>query len=428
MIDVVRTFLAIAALGLGAPALAGPVLLSPLYADSSVNTKQRALVNDTLANELDLQPGFDGVTRLQRRPSTLTTSCLGKAKCLSRIAESNGTNALVAGKARRRGRLFWLDLTFFEGGRIVRQGTYSVPTDPTGLANAMGPVVRELVTGLTKDDDGSPPIADVDFDDLADFEDEPLPEAPAPAPRDQPEISFGTPDVSTAPLDEEDERVPDVDPRLEPVDSRPPPSPIEEDRDAQRELRRRQREREKEQAKAARLAARPEPEPGGATHSVQVIGRLGGSKYYAYNFLTVGGEVAVRATDGLHFMVGVGAYNVNLELTPAEQVEFGRLRYWDQIFPVHFGFLYKFRGNEDVRPYAGLEIILAQYFVDDVGADWAGGPRLRGGVDWMLHENFGVNADLALGGWLGQNWEFIDPRLRPVGLLPQLTVGPLVSF
>lgn len=431
MVALARTLVVFLGLVAGLPALAAEVVLPPLVADGTVNAKQRALVNETLASELDLQPAFSGVNRLASRPSALTSTCLKRPKCLSRIASSNGSDTVVAGTLRRRGRLFWLDLVYFERERLVRDGTWSVPTDPTGLADALGPVVRELVTGTTVEDQ-APAISDTDFDDLDEFEPDEPPIAPTPTPNDPgPDIQFGSADVRTAPLDEDDEQLDDVD-LLTAGEGRVPPPIVERDKNADKELRRLQREREKAQAererereRAAKAASRSPDDP---NHSVQVIGRIGGSKYYAYNFLTGGAEVAVRMSDGLHFVAGLDVYGVNLPLTPEEQVELGRLRYWDAIFPIHLGLVYKFRPGEEVRPYAGLEVIFAQYFVDDVGGDWAGGPRLRGGVDWMIAENFGLNADVAFGFWVGQNWPFIDDRLRRAGLLPQVTVGPLVSF
>ncbi len=428
MFPLARTFLLLLALVAGSPAFAGELLLPPLTADASVNARQRDLVNDTLASELELQPGFVGVVRLPTRPSLLTSTCLRKAKCLGRIAESNGAESLVAGSVRRRGRLFWLELVFFDRNQLVRQGTWSVPTDPTALADALGPVVRELVTGRT-DAEAAPAISDVEFEDFEDFEDPDPPASGSGPAEEMPEINFGAAEVQTAPLSDDDEELPDEADILADDSPRALPPPVERDRDAERELRRRQKEREREDARRDRMASRAErPPPGERPHIVQITARGGFSKYYAFNFLTAGGEVAVRAADRLHFIAGVEVYGVNLEYTPEEQLEFGQLRYWDAVFPIHFGFLYEFPVNESVKPYAGLEIILAQYFIDDVGADWAGGPRLRGGVDWMIAENFGLNFNVALGGWLGQNWPFIDPRLRRVGLLPQATVGPLVSF
>jgi len=404
-----------AGLGIAAPAMAEPVVLPPLIAASSVDGRERALIDDTLATELDFAPGFDRVIRLDRRPSTLTTRCLTKASCLSRVAKASGARAMVAGAVKQRGRLFWLDLVLLDGERLVRSQTFSVPTDPTGLANAMGPVVRELLTGSTVEEEEAAP--DVDFDDLDEFEDVPV--GPAPADDEPVEIQFGRPDVATQPLDDEDEELPD-----EPLEAPGTDEPRVRDRAAEREAERRSRARERERERAARRQSAE----GEAEHRVQGTARLGYANYYAFNFVTAGGEVAVRAFDGLHFVGGVGAWIINRELPPEEQVIQGRLREWDAIFPLHLGFLYKFRGDAEVRPYAGLEVIFAQYYQDDFGSDWAGGPRVRGGVDWMISDRVGLNADVAFGGWLGQNWPFIDERLQPAGFVPQITIGPMGSF
>ncbi|MEN0061933.1 MAG: hypothetical protein AAGA48_07250 [Myxococcota bacterium] len=442
MIRLARILLMGLGLIIASDALAGSVLLPPFTSDSSVNTKQRALVIETLASELELASGIDEVQLLQQRPSTLTTSCLGKVSCLSRIARNHAAKTLIAGTMRRRGRLFWLDLVYYDEQRIVRRKTFSVPTDPTGLGNAMGPVVRELLTGRTGASEEPTLAGDLDLDELDDFETDAADVDVANIQFGEPDqvgveaIEFGSGSVETKPLDDE----PD-DETLNPLDDPMlTPEPQAPRRAQEREAAREQRQQERDAARMAREAERRQEErdaslsrtspsgpPPAEAPSLQVTGRVGGAKYYQLNFVTAGAEVALRTVDGLYLIGGVEAYNVNRVLSLQRQQETGRLRGWDQIYPIHLGVLYKF-GDQAVRPYVGLEVIFAQYYQDEIGADWAAGPRARGGVDWMIARNFGLNANVALGGWLGQNWPFIEDGLQTTGLLPQLSVGPILSL
>lgn len=431
-----------------ASAFAGQVALPPLTSDASVNPKQRALVFDTLSAELDFYPSFDGVRRLPQRPSALTSSCLKKASCLASVAQAHEADALVVGSMKRRGGLFWLDLAYFDERTGVRRQTFSVPTDPSGLANALGPVVRELITGLRPEE--ANPTPEVDLDDLDEFDD--LPdgdefETPPPDDRDTAaleQIQFGRPDVRTAPLSEPDRRTEDLNdlevlvaPPTGEADPQAAP-PSSEDRALERQRRRAAKAEAKARARVDELEGRdPTPPPAVrrdpprdepyAPPTLQVTGRFGGAKYYQFNFLTVGAEAELRLGGGVHLIAGIEAYNVNRELPPQLQSEPGQDRFWDAIYPINLGLLYHF-GTSRVRPYVGIEVIFAQYFRDEIGADWAGGPRVRGGVDWMIVDNFGLNANLAVGGWVGQNWPFVEEGLEPRGWLPQISVGPVLAL
>ena len=95
---------------------------------------------------------------------------------------------------------------------------------------------------------------------------------------------------------------------------------------------------------------------------------------------------------------------------------------------MNVGLAYKFNTGTIAIPYVGADGIFVQYYKDDVGADWAGGARLRGGVDVMVAKNFGLNVNLAVGGWTGKNWTLIEPRLGNAGLLPQVNAGTVIAF
>jgi hypothetical protein len=91
--------------------------------------------------------------------------------------------------------------------------------------------------------------------------------------------------------------------------------------------------------------------------------------------------------------------------------------------------MYKFApGSGLFQPYVGGDIIFVQYYKDEIGADWAGGARLRTGADVMFVKNFGLNVNLGVGGWTGKNWSLIEAGLQQSGLLPQVSGGTVIAF
>ncbi|HHO52672.1 MAG TPA: hypothetical protein ENK18_17820 [Deltaproteobacteria bacterium] len=160
---------------------------------------------------------------------------------------------------------------------------------------------------------------------------------------------------------------------------------------------------------------------------VQVTGRGGFCKYYAFDFITAGAEAAVRATGNLHLLAGMEAYAVNRVLPPELALERGVLTEWNTIFPFNVGAVYKVPVGI-AEPYVGADAIFVQYYRDAVGSDWAGGARLRAGVDLMFVPNFGLNINLAAGGWSGQNWDLIEQGVQSSGFLPQISGGTVIAF
>jgi hypothetical protein len=126
---------------------AAKVVLSPLLPDATIDAKQRLGVHQLMSSELEFSPEVDGVVDLPAPPPTLNDSCLANPKCLQGIAASNGGQQVIAGKLGTSGTNFVLDLVFFDGQAIARRKSFTVPQDPTSLANAMTPIVRELLTG-----------------------------------------------------------------------------------------------------------------------------------------------------------------------------------------------------------------------------------------------------------------------------------------
>ncbi|MEZ4322712.1 MAG: hypothetical protein R3F61_34915 [Myxococcota bacterium] len=162
--------------------------------------------------------------------------------------------------------------------------------------------------------------------------------------------------------------------------------------------------------------------------TLQLTVRGGYSRYYAFNFITAGAEVGVPLTKGLMAVAGIEAYSVQRELPPAAQVPGQPIYQWNTIYPMNLGLSYKFKTGTMFVPYVGADAIFVQYYKDAVGADWAGGARAKGGVDVMLAKNFGLNANLAVGGWTGKNWTLIEPTIGNSGLLPQINAGTVFAF
>jgi hypothetical protein len=127
-------------------------------------------------------------------------------------------------------------------------------------------------------------------------------------------------------------------------------------------------------------------------------------------------------------VVGVESYSVQRALPPEFQVPGQPIYTWNTIYPINVGMAYKINTGTIVVPYVGADAIFVQYYKDEIGADWAGGARARGGVDVMLAKNFGLNANLAVGGWTGKNWTLIDATIGNSGLLPQINAGTVIAF
>ncbi|MEQ1572577.1 MAG: hypothetical protein ABMA64_43555, partial [Myxococcota bacterium] len=127
-------------------ALAGKVVLTPMLTDASVTPKQRLAVHQLIASELDFSPEVEGVVELDAAPPTLDDTCLGNPRCLGSIASANGGQNVVTGKMSTSGSNFVLDVVYYDGAKIARRKTFTVAQDPTELANAMTPIVREVLT------------------------------------------------------------------------------------------------------------------------------------------------------------------------------------------------------------------------------------------------------------------------------------------
>lgn len=467
---------------------AGKLVLSPLLTDASVDAKQRLAVHQLISSELEFSPEVEGVVDLSAAPPTLNDACLANPKCLQGIASSNGGQQAIAGKLSVAGSNFVMDLVYFDGQTVARRKAFTVPQDPTSLANAMTPIVRELLSGGSPQTAAATSASSTDFalEEEDDFGSKPAgaalpiaaaaplgagaptPSVPAgqdrrlaaasaatgfavgsaaPAPTGDEEalaksISFGG---SASDISAEEINAISFSPPPGLASSAPPPRPVPVSTSSiNREI---LDEEEEDLDGSASLddERKPPPRGGGSSkggsskggspglfgaetdHIGQITARGGYSRYYSFDFVTGGGEAAIALAQGFHVIAGAEVYAVERVLPPELQLRTGIFSQWNYIFPGNIGAMYKFPLGL-AEPYVGADTIFVQYYKDKVGADWAIGGRLRGGVDFMVHENFGFNLNLAVGGWSGQNWSIIEQGVGRAGFLPQFSGGTLVSF
>jgi hypothetical protein len=165
-----------------------------------------------------------------------------------------------------------------------------------------------------------------------------------------------------------------------------------------------------------------------ADHRTTIRARMGFTKYYAFNFVVSGVDLALPLGQSGAYLTGsFNAFSVQREL-PEEFRQDGRLTEWNTIYPIGGGILYKGNNTNPVQPFLGSEFIAVQYYKDDVGSDWAAGIRGRGGIDIMATPNFGLNLEVHLGYWTGPTLNRIDAGVKNSGTLPGFVGGASFSF
>ncbi len=160
---------------------------------------------------------------------------------------------------------------------------------------------------------------------------------------------------------------------------------------------------------------------------VQIALRGGYSRYFGFNFITAGGELAVSPVKSLYLLGGVEVYSVRRQM-PGDPEGLTVITQWNFIYPVNVGAVYKF-GNGIAKPYIGADVIFAPYYYDaDNKPSIAVGGRVRGGVDLMVVRNFGFNLNLSAGAWYGKDWSIVQPQVGSAGFLPQVSAGTVIAF
>jgi hypothetical protein len=429
---------ALALWGLAAPgaAWAGKVVLPPLLADATVDDGQRAGMHQLIASELDFHPEVTDVIPVGSAVAP-NLDCLDSAACLKGVALANGGDQLLAGTVTGAvdGGLS-LELVFFDGTTISTRKSFSVPRDSTALANAMTPIVKDVLGGGASGTviGAGPSESDFEINDEVAMAPVAAP-APAPAP-------IAAPAPAPAP-------VAAPAPAPAPVASKPaaPAAPlVPAMTGASRRL------AAASMATGLGTAKLPPPptnrEPLSYTrrnpldlddtpsstrsrsrsssvdldHLVQITVHGGVSNYRSLGFAMIGGEVAVAVYQGLHVLAGADLYAGKAPLPFEVQVETGQYGRWAWFFPYNAGAKYAF-GTSRLQPYAGADILAAQY----AAGSWALGARVRGGADLMVTDNFGLNGNLSLGYWSGARWD-ATWGVPGSGVLPQVTVGTVLAF
>lgn len=157
-----------------------------------------------------------------------------------------------------------------------------------------------------------------------------------------------------------------------------------------------------------------------------MAGRLGYARFQSLGFVTYGFEGAYQVQDTLAVVAGLEAFSTRRLLDP-EAVPVGQPAVeWNTILPFNIGALYK-PANNKLRPYVGGGIQFIPGYVKTVGGV-AMGFRARGGVDYVVTDNIGLNANLALGMWTGKEFQKVQEGLKSAGVVPQFSAGTVILF
>lgn len=462
--------LVLAAIGSAAPAFADTVVLTPVIPERGVSSDAVGDLFSLFSSEMEFMGTVDEIIEIRVRPPALNARCLDSSRCLATLAKEAGGDALLTGRVESSGDNYVLDLVYFAEGSIQRRKSFTVPKAPTPLVNAITPVLAEMLTGVSPEEEKKESqMAGVSFadddDDFAFGEPEPAPAAPAPAPApasttrtrnerivapppppdpepevedfddfdpdafdlsmgDPSEIQFGEVDddeLMAGPtyLDDEDEfddpapppprtstRTRDIAP--------PPPRRLDLDGDEPQRTR---------TSRDTRSKAQREAPQGFEFRRVYLTAKGGLSRYGIFTFGTVGAEIAVRASGGLTIAAGIQTYIVQREVDTQGTVE------TNFIFPANLGLLYRFKEGR-FQPYMGADFVFTQLLRDaQTGQNsFAFGGRVRAGFDYFFSPQVGLNVDLGLGVLAGEQWPTVDAQLRPIGLYPTGTAGLTFAF
>jgi hypothetical protein len=471
-------------------AFAKTVLVPPLVA-RNVGAETVLSMTTLLASDLTFVGDFDDVTQLDKRPSGWGSSCIGSRSCLAGLVRKNGAQALVSGSVSRRGSQYELKLVYFDGGKIIRTKTTRFDKEPMAVADGLASHMRLVVTGENPDAQAQDAMVvgfeggGVDFldeeeeSDLAitapsisrriqtppgqgrrvqelEDPDEGGGYAPVPPPRpvarapvrpppparidDVDDIQFGsaTDDIqveditfgSATSLIELDEPAPAPQPAprtvYRPIERYEDPvedgggryADLDEPDPAPRPVR--------QQASRERSSRRAQTSQNSTAGTLGLTGRAGYSKFQSLNFLTYGIEGAFQLQDTLALVAGLEAYSVRRALDPTEVPVGQPAVVWNTILPFNLGMLYK-PSSSDIRPYVGVGAQIIPGYIKSEGAT-AYGFRARGGVDYILTDNFGLNLNVAAGMWSGEHFSQVQDDLQPVGMVPQISGGTILLF
>jgi hypothetical protein len=164
----------------------------------------------------------------------------------------------------------------------------------------------------------------------------------------------------------------------------------------------------------------------GSAPTVSITGRLGYSRFQAFNFITYGAEIGVHPVENLAVLAGLEGYSVRRDVPQELQDAGAPPVVWNSIMPINIGAAYKFF-NDPIRPYVGGDMLIIPGYVQDASGA-AVGLRVRGGLDYMINDNFGLNVNAALGIWSGKEFDRLDSEFATSAMVPQLSMGTVVAF
>jgi len=444
-----------------------------------------------IASEIELMGEFDEVQQLDKKPSGWGSSCMSSSSCLRSIAKKYGAQAVVGGSVSKRSDRYDIKLVYFDNGKIVRTESTKLEISPMAVADGLATYARFVVTGVDpeakkkearvegfeaggvdfldeeEEDDtplvlaptvsrriATPPSSSRLTDDFEDPDERggyapartpPPPPAPAEDPDEDFEFGSATDDIevedvtfgSATSLIEVEEPAPA--PRrtyAEPAPRQSYRSYDDEDPEGDSPRSYDDLDEPEPQPRPTRTARsrpersvsvrRPQTASNSNAGSLGLTGRLGFSNFQSLNFLTYGLEGAFQVQDTLALVIGLEAYSVRRTLPP-ELVPVGQPAVqWNTILPFNVGMLYK-PSASDIRPYVGAGMQLIPGYVKSTGA-MAFGFRARGGVDFIIADNFGLNLNAAAGMWSGEYFGEVQEDLQPTGLVPQISGGTVFLF
>jgi hypothetical protein len=157
----------------------------------------------------------------------------------------------------------------------------------------------------------------------------------------------------------------------------------------------------------------------------EVTGRLGYGRFQFLSFMTYGFEASYQLQDNIAVVGGLEAFSTR-RLLPPDQVPVGQPAVqWNTILPFNVGALYR-PMNDTIRPYVGANVQLLPGYVAEAGAV-AFGLQARGGLDYLIADNLGINVNAGAGFWAGSEWYRIDGLLN-TGMTAQINVGTVFLF
>ncbi len=154
MLSPLRVFLSCALVSLGLPtaAAAKTAVVPPFVGKSGVDSLQVLNITSLVSSEVDFTMVYDNVKQLETMPAGMNVSCLSSTKCLYGIAKANEAEVLIGGSVSKAGDQFDIFMVHYDRtrGAIVRKNSWKISSDPASMADRMGGLVAEIVTGKSQ--------------------------------------------------------------------------------------------------------------------------------------------------------------------------------------------------------------------------------------------------------------------------------------